>query len=364
MYRAPPKRKPKTVAKLRAEAAAQARQDREKKKVEAEEKRRTENMAGSSKKKRNPSKPEASKEDQATGSSGSSASDGIDPGMKSFLLSIKNEIMESNKEAIRAMDKKVEENRQDIERMRVEFNSKVDRMESTLNEKLETEMAKLKAAPIANARTGTAVSTMGKKEEAFNLSRKSLKIWPVDGTNLTHSVHSFLRERLGFDQEIVAAMGAIAVRRALGKAAELKKEVIARFESKEDRDMVKGAGNKLAGKTDAGMAIHVPGHMLDSLHALNAIAYQIKSKHEGVRRSVKFDDINQDIYMDILIGGNWRRISSSQAKLAVKNLPEQGASKRDLTADDLTSLVKGNDISEIQATVVTDGEDSEHRSDL
>ena len=217
-------------------------------------------------------------------------------------------------------------------------------------------------AAVATAATQpVSLATMNRREAAYNLCRRSLKVWPVDGEDLVDALKVFLRSNLGMSDQTIDSLGEIKVEKRKGRVPEQKLEVLATFETAEDRDLVKAAGPNLAGKDGVGLMIHVPGHLLDHLHVLNNVGYNIKQKIDGVRRTVKFDDNNMDIYMDIKIQDQWRRITPAEAKQVAASMPATASSvstgSRNLSVEDLTALVQGEPVAGLTAVVVTDNEE-------
>ena len=116
---------------------------------------------------------------------------------------------------------------------------------------------------------------------------------------------------------------------------------------------MKSMGFNLADDKGAGMSIHVPGHLLDNYYALSSIGYNIRQNQEGVKRAVKFDAVKQDIYLDIYIGGKWKRIFPKEAKNALEAAPGNAdAASRSILAEDLISLVKGETVPGLTTVVV------------
>ena len=180
-----------------------------------------------------------------------------------------------------------------------------------------------------------------RREEAYNKSRRSLKMWPVKGEDLEDSVKMFMANKLKINDDRIRSMGPVSVKSAYGRAAVGRAEVVVVFDCREDRDFVKAAGYNLAGEKEVGMSIHVPGHLLDNYHALSSIGYNIKTKNEGVKRSIKFDDSIQNIYLDICIGGIWRRILPREARSALSRLPHGNNGDKSISAQELLGLVRG-----------------------
>ena len=180
----------------------------------------------------------------------------------------------------------------------------------------------------------------------------------MEGEDLEDALRVFFNTRLKLGNDRIAMLGGMAVSVAPSKVARERKEVLATFESREDRDFIKTQGASLAGQSEAGMSIQVPGHLLDNLAALNGLAYSVKQKNRGLKRAVKFDDAVQDIYLDMCIAGNWRRVTPSQAKLALKNVPASGGDSTSLDATVLSDLIQGKEVPGLTVAVVP-GEDME-----
>ena len=304
-------------------------------------------MPGSNKKKRHASTAKPSEDAPDPADDG-----GVAPGLKAFLLSMKEDINRSTNEAVGKIDKRIDEHAQHI----AELKQAVVSLDKRVDEKRREDMTKIEASigekvvatvrkEIARAAGGAgAAATAGpgpgtsRKQEAYNFCRRSLKMWPLEG-DMQDAVKTFLSTRLQFSQETVDSLGMIEISMSRGRGAREKKEAIVTFISKEDRDYVKAAGVKLAGQSEAGMAIHVPGHLMDNLVALDRVGYDIKTKHDGVKRTVKFDDHQQDIYMDICVEGSWRKITPTKARKVARMSGLNGGG--DLTLEDLEQLVRG-----------------------
>ena len=370
------RKRPRTVADLREEAAARRESDREKRLAEARgtgdsaakepagdaqpesttpgpspelsANQDNTDMPGSNKKKRNASGrtndvPEDQHEPNPTGA-------GIDPALKNFLLSIKTDINSSTNEAISRIDKRIEKTEENIQ----ELKTRMDVQDKRIEAKIAREVAKLGVAPSSSKAVGAAAAS--RREEAYFLCRRSLKIWPIEGEDLADAVRVFFATNLGMTDDRVRALGDLVVAPAPGRAPRERKEVLVTFDSSDDRDAVKALGSSLAGQRAAGMSVHVPGHLLDSLYALNGVGYSIKNKNEGVRRSIKFDDLQQDIYLDIFVAGQWRKITPAEARNALKKLPTSSASliSNTLSSDDISSLIQGEAVPGLTAVVIPD----------
>ena len=179
-----------------------------------------------------------------------------------------------------------------------------------------------------------------------------MKLWPVEGEDQQDAMRTFLAVKLGMTDARIRALGTIETSTLPGKATKDRKEILATFETREDRDSVKANGINLAGQRDVGMALHVPGHLMDNLVALNGLGFSIKQRNPETKRTVKFDDARQDLFLDICIGGTWKRIYPEEARQVMKEVPTSSANQS-ISIAELTSLVKGDKTAgEVSAVVV------------
>ena len=283
------------------------------------------------------------------------AGEGVDKDLKAFLIAMKDDINKSTNAAVDRIDKRIDDNARQIGEIKHVLEKRDAEISTRISTEVRQEVAKL-GNLLKSKSPGTDLSegTRTRRERAYNHCRRTLKIWPVRGEDLEDEVRNFMASKLRFSQSKIDSLGAIEVTAAPGRAAREKNEVLATFETKEDRDAVKAGGVSLAGERDTGMSIHVPGHLMDNLIALNGVGYNIKKNNTGVKRSVKFDDVKQDIYLDIGINGKWKRITPKEAKAVMERVPAAaGASGGlSLSIDDLSNLVQGEAVAGLTAVVV------------
>ena len=324
-------------------------------------------MPGSNKKKRHASNQgNASKDTDAP--VGAAVGGGVDPALLALLTSIKEDINATTTAAVDRIDKRIDDNAKairqvgldtaaDIDKLRQHVQDSETRVQRELEERdtrLERRLAAFEARK-TEMTPGKLVVSTPRREEAYNKSRRSLKVWPVSGQDLTDAVKVFMASRLKIPDERICSLGPMSVRPSFGRAAVDRSEVLVVFDSREDRDFVKSTGFNLAAETNVGMAIHLPGHLLDNYHALSKMGYSIKKKHEGVKRAIKFDDSVQDVFLDICIAGSWRRILPKEAKEALRALPNLGGDdERRIQVGELVSLAGGE---KPAVVVVDDGEE-------
>ena len=301
-----------------------------------------EEMPGSNKKKRHAS---SAKPDE------SASSDGVDSGLKAFLNAMKEDINRATSAAVDRIDKRIDENAREIGDLKKAIGRQEAELGAKIATQVRTEIAKMDMpSQLGSSRAPGPLND--RREKAYHHCRRTLKIWPISGEDMQDEVKNFLSNQLGFDQRKIDSIGTLEISRVPGKRATERNEVLVTFESFVERDQVKAGGVNLAGKNDVGMSIHVPGHLLEGLFALNAVGYSIKAKHNGVKRAVKFDDQLMDIYMDICINGQWKRITPAEAKQAMKKVPSSTTGAGSLSADDLASLVQGEAVAGLTAVIL------------
>ena len=306
-------------------------------------------MPGSSKKKRNSS--------GAGPSAGDSEGEGVDPALLKFLTSMKKDLMDSTKEAVGRIESRLERNECSI----ASLEKRVEQGERVMVDRIAAEVNK-QVGRASQPSGGVVVGpgAISKREAAYHLCRRSLKMWPIEGPLLEDGVRQFLKINLRMSDSRINALGSIEVSSLPGRMAKERKEVLATFETREDRDNVKANGVNLAGQKELRMSIYVPGHLMDNLIALNGVGYSIKQRNKNVKRSVKFDEANHDLFLDICIGGTWRRITPVEAKAALKEVPSASSSSGTaISVEELTGLIQGKIVEETNAVVVLDDDEME-----
>ena len=64
------------------------------------------------------------------------------------------------------------------------------------------------------------------------------------------------------------------------------------------------------------MRLHIPDHLQGDFHALMNLSFDLKKKHTGLKRNVKFDEDDLGLFMDIQFekDGVWKRVKPDQAR--------------------------------------------------
>ena len=194
-------------------------------------------------------------------------------------------------------------------------------------------------ALVAAGNPGTK-SRDAKQQEAFMDHRRSLRVWPVLGPDTKANLTLFLKEKLKVPDEDMKKLGNITYRKFRDATAN-DNELLISFETKRARDIVKASGKNLAGLGNkVGMKIHVPGHLQSNFNLLQSLGYHLKQTDETIRRSIKFDDEQEDLVMDVFVDGAWSRIRPEEAKAVAADNPAIASGPKVLSASKISGLLK------------------------
>ena len=161
--------------------------------------------------------------------------------------------------------------------------------------------------------------------------RRSLRLWPLSGPDLVRDAERFLVDFLGFAPDFARDLGVLPVRRVVEPRSKIENEAIVEFPTPAIRDAVKGSGFKLQGRR-ARMRIELPHFLKADFNVLQSLSYRLKMANTEMKRSVKFDDAELGLYLDLqLPGEEWRRIRPAQARQARDNNPVLRDGPRELS---------------------------------
>ena len=146
-----------------------------------------------------------------------------------------------------------------------------------------------------------------------------MRLWPVPGAT-RRSLEKYMLEKLGLSESFVKEdMGSVTIRKHVERKPRYQDEVFATFETKQIRDLIKlHAPNLAKFGQEAGMRLHVPDTLQKDFKALMGLSYELKRTHKDLNRSIKFDEDNLGLFMDMQLrkDGPWKRVDSEQAKQA------------------------------------------------
>ena len=165
------------------------------------------------------------------------------------------------------------------------------------------------------------------KEMSYSRARRSLRIWPIEGTNeqkLRETMEKFMTDALKITPIDVSGIGVEEIRRARSSPnSNTFLEVIVTFAEIDDRDFVASRAVNLAdhvnqdGRPKAGIRMDVPAFLLSTFKDLNSYAYNVrKSRGKKAKTHIKFDDQNGSLILELRLPGseNWLKITPTRAR--------------------------------------------------
>ena len=171
--------------------------------------------------------------------------------------------------------------------------------------------------------------------------RRSLRLWPIRGPDTRANIVEFLTVKLGFDiVQVEQDFGPLGSCRVVEPRSKVQHEVVVEFPSLAIRDFVKSSGHKLEGQR-AGIRMELPNFLKSDFHILQNLSYKMKMANEGIKRSIKFDDDNFSLMLDIqLPGQEWRRIRPEQAREARRSDPSLNSGPLEMTSDMISGTLR------------------------
>ena len=92
--------------------------------------------------------------------------------------------------------------------------------------------------------------------------------------------------------------------------------------------------------------MEVPVHLGSDFHVLQNLSYKMKSSNEGMKRSLKFDEANLGLLLDVqLPGQDWQRIRPDQARLAARSDPSLRVGPPEMSGDMIAGTVRARRLS-------------------
>ena len=123
----------------------------------------------------------------------------------------------------------------------------------------------------------------------YFLARRSVRLWPVDGTSedeLWQGVGDFLHGTMAIREDDVGQEDIETIDRANdGRDPSVRKEVIARLYQRQKRDLVVASSPALAGKVDkdgrptAGVRLEIPPELGDTFRLLSRFGTRLRARH-------------------------------------------------------------------------------------
>lgn len=176
--------------------------------------------------------------------------------------------------------------------------------------------------------------------ESYLKCRRSVRIWPVPPSETTTQAECrwFMRETLAIPREVIEGLLFEHVERVeQSRRSKIQHEVLIRFPTSQQRDIVQSYAVNLA-KSDgkAGLRMEIPQYLEGVFKMMmEHSAFLSRNTPGGVKRSVKFDDIEMNLLIDIKLpqSEKWHRFSHHEIRDAVKNRQAIAKKKMPVSSD-------------------------------
>ena len=201
------------------------------------------------------------------------------------------------------------------------------------------------------------------KESKYWAARKTLRLWPVIGDDLQNAVLGFLTDKLKCPQGRVLPDDFSARRIYSRPDYDAQDQVLVVFSSTRLRDEIKSLGRNLDGKDrKTGIQLEPPDHLRSHYQTFQRLAFEMKKKHKGLRRNVKFSDADLSLVMDVKLDASaeWRQISHDDARNTLKKTRARSES---ISVDELEALVDIPVVSKKRRRTVADSDSDDETDD-
>ena len=211
--------------------------------------------------------------------------------------------------------------------------------------------------PLAAAATRSP-SPSDRKDDAYDLARRSLRLWPVSREgDITTRTREFLVNDLLVDQQYAAEL-VLSVKRAAAPSrgrdrdptTRVKDEVLVVFETRRERDEVRIHAKNLE-KKGRGLRLEVPDHLWPSFRVLQELGYELKQKSPSLRRNILFNDADRDLKLDFSHDSNeWKTVSPAEARKSLAKCRPSRQRKASVSALELEQLLGHNSDANMSGT--------------
>ena len=246
--------------------------------------------------------------------------------------------VKKNKDSISILTSSVNKNTVDLARLESQMRDGEDRFEDRVAGIVRSVMGRDSSTAMNQSRAPSA-----EQVDRYERCRRSLRLWPIGGPDLEGSVVAFLTNKLNLPPAQVEDFGPLSVRRIVEPRSKIESEALVEFVSSSIRDTVKSMGYRLEGQK-AGIRIEIPNFLKSDFHVLQNLSYRLKLSNKEMKRSVKFDEDNYGLMLDVqLPGQDWTRIRPDQARAARAVDPSLRTGPRELSLDMIAGAIRSQD---------------------
>ena len=163
------------------------------------------------------------------------------------------------------------------------------------------------------------------KHAAYEKARRSMRVWPIEGTNdddMNAKFRDFAVEALQVQDTVVRNARITDIVRVRSSPQSIAyMEILVSFGDASERDYYFSKARNLvsyrdeSGNPTAGVRMDIPPHLLATFNLLNNHGFEIKKAHgKDTKKYVKFDDVWSSLYLEIKLPGQnkWIKVSPEQ----------------------------------------------------
>ena len=160
-------------------------------------------------------------------------------------------------------------------------------------------------------------------ERNYSIARRSVRIWPVTKTSdEDKKVRAFLKESMDMPVQVVDGLQIEKItRQQQPRRSKIHSEVLVHLTSHLSRDVIQSYAVNLASSSgNAGLRLEIPEHLVGLFKWYEAHAAALRETYGQVKRSIRFDDTNRSLCMDVkLLSTGWHRINQECISMIAKN---------------------------------------------
>lgn len=238
-------------------------------------------------------------------------------GLKSFFKDqidlLKNDMRSDMKGAVEKITNQVTRNTENIEKIRVEVDTKIER---TVAAAVTRELRKHNIGSHGVSERGNSAT-----DNDYWRARRSVRCWPIVGpdNDLWGLTGDFFSNIMGIPGDNLPQNSVQSVRRVSrprsNRPQKIQNEVLVIFKEVSTRDMVFSYAPNLAryrqSKSPPGIRIEFPDHLRGAFSTLEKYGLQLRTElGESFKRSIKFDDSSMSLRIDAKFPGEerWEQI--------------------------------------------------------
>ena len=181
-----------------------------------------------------------------------------------------------------------------------------------------------------------------RKDDNYWLARRQLRFWPIPPSDVDKGVRNFLTDSMKLPVARLPHVSFTAVPVPCRPNGDRQDQAVVTFANSSTRDEIRALARNLDGSNKGiGCQIEPPDHLRGHYQVFQNLAFCMKKKNPGLRRNIKFDDMDRTLVMDVKTENGWKTIEYATARNILKNRPRRTNS---LSGCDVKGLLNKSDV--------------------